>query len=231
MAAHPLSLADLARFGVLQGTEALPRTAVRGLDWPELERVLPDRGLPKGVVEIALPFGKHGAMRGGATTIALAAIRAAQASDARAWCAWISPEGAPLLYAPAVVQAGVDLERLLVVRPPLASVARTSVKASASGAFAIVVVDAMAGLGGRLGPRDKKMDGALVVRKLALAAEEQGTTTILLTNAYASRAVPWPVALRLEVERRPDAIAVRVTKDRRGAASALQSAHVVRIAS
>lgn len=228
MAALPLSLADLTRFGVLQGTEALPKAVVRGLDWPELERALPDHGLPKGVVELALPHAKSGAMKGGATTIALSAVAAAQRADARAWCAWITPEGTPLLHAPASAQAGVDLERLLVVRPPQSALARSAVKSAASGAFAILVVDAFVGLEGRLGARDKKMDGAVIVRKLALAAEEQGTTTILLTNAYASRALPWPVSLRLEVERRPDAIALRVTKDRRGSSS---SSHVVRIAS
>ena len=67
----------------------------------------------------------------------------------------------------------------------------------------------------------------MVVRKLALAAEEQGTTFLVLTSVFTSRAVPWPVALRIEVERRPEAIALRVTKDRRGRAS---SQHVVRIA-
>jgi RecA/RadA recombinase len=214
---------------VLQGTESLQRNAIRRLAWHELEHVLPDRGLPIGVVEIALPFGaSRGAMCGGATTIALSAVSAAHAESAGTWCAWINPEGAPLLHAPAAAQANVDLERLLVVRTPAISLARTAVKCAASGAFAIVVVDALAGLEGRLGLRDRKMDGSVVVRKLALAAEEQGTTTILLTSMFTSRAMPWPVALRLEVERRPDAISVRVAKDRRGSAS---SSHVVRIAS
>ena len=72
------------------------------------------------------------------------------------------------------------------------------------------------------------VDGSVIVRKLALAAEEKGVTSLVLTNAYESRETPWPVALRIEVERRPDAIAVRVTKDRRGRAA---SQHVVRVAS
>jgi hypothetical protein len=72
-----------------------------------------------------------------------------------------------------------------------------------------------------------RVDGSVIVRKLALAAEDKGTTFILLTDLFTSRAVPWPVALRLEVQRRPEAIAVRVTKDRRGRAS---SQHVVRVA-
>jgi len=240
----PSALARLASLGVAHGTSALSPDAeknVLSLDWPELERVLPDRGFPRGVVEIASPITKQGAMRGGATTIALSAIRAVHASDPRAWCAWITEAQGPPLYAPAVAQAGVDLERLLVVRPQPADLARTVVKVASSGAFDLVVIDAPAGLDGRLtiadagaktavrrtAPSRARVDGSVVVRKLALAAEEQGTTFVVLTNVFTSRAVPWPVALRIEVERRPEAIALRVTKDRRGRAS---SQHVVRVA-
>lgn len=236
-----LDPAMLARLGVLQGTGALlPERAVLELDWPELEAVLPDHGLPRGVVEIAspparpLPSAKSSAqvyLRGGATTIALAAVHAVHAHDDRAWCAWITPSEAPSLYAPAVVQAGVDLDRLLVVRPSRAALARTAIKVASSGAFDVVVTDAQGGLEGRLAtskPRStQKVDGSVVVRKLALASEEKGTTSLVLTNAYESRETPWPVALRIEVERRPEAIAVRVTKDRRGRAA---SQHVVRVA-
>lgn len=225
-----LDAAVLARFGVLTGTEALlPRTSVLSLDWPELERVLPDHGLPRGVIEIASPVTRQGAMRGGATSIALRAVRAVHQADDKAWCAWITPAETPSLYAPSVVQAGVDLDRLLVVRPEASALARAAVKVAAAGAFDLVVLDAFSGLDGRLAQKPKtRTDGAVVVRKLALAAEERGTTFVVLTNVYASRAVPWPVALRLEVERRPEAIALRVTKDRRGAAS---TQHVVRLAS
>jgi len=177
-------------------------------------------------------------MRGGATTIALSAIRAVQQHAKHAWCAWITEDSASPLYAPAVAQAGVDLERLLVARPSSADLARTVVKVGAAGAFDLVVVDAPAGLDGKLSiassevgssgrAKRTRVDGSVVIRKLALAAEEKGTTFVVLTNVYTSRAVPWPVALRLEVERRPEAIAIRVTKDRRGRAS---SQHVVRVA-
>jgi len=227
MAAVALDLdpALLERLGILQGTGAmLPSAAVLSLGWPELEKVLPDRGLPRGVTELASPpakpITKAGALRGGATSIAIAAARAVHAADARAWCAWITPSDAPSLYAPALDKEGVDLERLLVVRPPSAALARTAIKVMASGAFDLVVIDAQNGLDGRLGgPKRIKTDGSVVVRKLALASEEKGATCLVLTNAYESRATPWPVALRVEVERRPEAIAVRVTKDRRGRSS------------
>jgi len=246
------ALARLASLGVLQGTSTLGNDdasrATIPLDWPELERILPDHGLPRGVIELASPAAsaasatsatsatsvtRQGALRGGATTIALSALRAAHAASERAWCAWITDKASPSLYAPAVAQAGVDLDRLLVVRPEAQALARTVVKVAASGAFDLVVVDAASGLDGRVGPGAGKgsrsrVDGSVIVRKLALASEETGTSFLLLTNMFASRPVPWPVALRLEVERRPDAISVRVTKDRRGRAS---SQHVVRVAS
>ena len=53
------------------------------LDWPELDAALPDGGLPRGVVELAAPRAL-----GGGASIALAAVRAAHARNARAWCAW-----------------------------------------------------------------------------------------------------------------------------------------------
>lgn len=235
------TLVRLGQAGVLQGTNALaPPEAILSLDWPELERVLPDRGLPRGVIELASAGGARvskGVTRGGATTIALSAVRAVHAADERAWCAWITEASTPSLFAPAVAQAGVDLERLLVVRPSPVDLARTVVKVAASGAFDLVVVDAPAGLDGKLSlpsgatarasRSPSRVDGSVVIRKLALAAEEKGTTFIVLTNVDTARAVPWPVALRVEVERRPEAIAVRVTKDRRGRAS---SQHVVRVA-
>lgn len=251
--------------GVLEGTEALlPARSVLRLDWPELEQALPDHGLPRGVIEIAAmprvastrpvdarrkPYPES--MRGGSTSIAIAAMSATHAADDQAWCAWITPDApstrtqtgasiTPSLYAPALAKAGVDLDRLLVLRPPVQALARTVVKAAASGAFALIVIDAPDNqvwgrssaphqhVGGKnVDGGSRNEGGALVVRKLALAAEESGTTSLLLTNALSPRGTPWPVALRLEVERRPDSLSLRVTKDRRGAGS---SQHVVRLA-
>ncbi len=226
-----VDLESLARLGVVPGSFETPRSrdALLPLDWPELAKVLPDGGLPRGVIELASAQpgstraqAKHSALRGGSTSIALAAIRGIHQADERAWCAWITEDTAPSLYAPAVAKAGVDLDRLLVVRPPHSALARTAVKVTTSGAFDLVIVDAPTGL------VQKRVDETVVVRKLALAACDRGTSTILLTSAYTERSAPLPVALRLEVERRPEAISIRVTKDRRGSAS---SSHVVRLAS
>jgi len=183
------------------------------LDWPDLELVLPDGGLPQGVVELTA----HRAL-GGATSVALAAVRAGQARGQhgeralRGWCAWVDPEAT--LHAPGVVAAGVDIERMLVVQPPRSLLGRIALKLVATGAFEVVVVD-MDAVG--VHPSGASRRPEIVVRQLALAAESSDVTVLLLTDASRPRSSPWPVALRLELSR-PDStsLVVRVAKDRRG---------------
>ena len=207
--------------------EDAARTSL-ALEWPELDALLPDHGMPRGVIELTAPR-----VLGGMTSIALATVRAAQRRDARAWCAWIDPEATR--YGPGLVQCGVDLRRLFVVRPPRADVARVAVKLASAHAFDVIVVDIDPVHGATpLAPppasaartpsraraktaRNRRpWPSEVLVRKLALLADEAGTSILLLTDSTRLRAVPWPVALRLELTRRADAIAVRVAKDRRG---------------
>jgi recombination protein RecA len=131
-----------------------------------------------------------------------------------------------------VVARGVDLGRLLVVRVPRSELPRVAVKLVSSGAFEVVVIDvdpvpgtvAAARAGPRSGGGAKTARAAkpgwapeVVARKLALAAESGGTTVLLLTDASRPRAVPWPVALRVDLSRpNPRDLVVRVAKDRRG---------------
>jgi protein ImuA len=186
------------------------------LDWPELDAALPDGGLPRGVVELAAPRAL-----GGGASIALAAVRAALVRSPEAWCAWVDPEST--LYAPGVVSAGVDLARLLVVRPPRSELARIAVKVAGSRAFDVIAID-MDPLPGAIQkapsyaprPRKRAWPSEVLVRKLALLAAEGGATILLLTDSTIFRAVPWPVALRLEISRTPESISLRVAKDRRG---------------
>ncbi len=201
------------------------------LGWPEVDALLPGGGLPRGVIELSSPHAL-----GGATSVALTAIRAAHARDARAWCAWVDPEGS--LYAPGVAMAGVDLARLLVVRPPRAELGRTAVKVASARAFDVIVVDMDAPPATATSaatttalattttapatakkPRKRAWPVEVLVRKLALLAEEGGATVLLLTDAMAAatRQVPWPVAMRLELARfSPMAMSLRIAKDKRG---------------
>ncbi len=111
-----------------------PSSHALALSWTELDAVLPDGGLPRGVVELSAPRAL-----GGSTSVALAAVRAGQGRSKSAWCAWLDPEGT--LHAPGVVAAGVDLARMLVVRGPRAQLGRVAVKMVESGAFEVVVID------------------------------------------------------------------------------------------
>ncbi|MBV9950039.1 MAG: recombinase A [Myxococcales bacterium] len=235
-AAHDIQalLAQLGSRGKLRlaqdaDTKA-PAPNALALGWPELDAVLPDGGVPRGVVELAAPRAV-----GGSTSVALAAVRAGQARSTSAWCAWLDPEAT--LHAPGVVAAGVDLSRMLVVRVPRAELARVAVKMVSSGAFEVVVIDVDAIPGAATGQvphlvKRERIEKAhashtrsprrgwapeVVVRKLALAAEPNGTTVLLLTDASRARAVPWPVAMRIDLSR-PNArdLHVRVAKDKRG---------------
>jgi hypothetical protein len=199
----------LARLGPSAIKLATEETSVRArpLGWPELEAVLPDAGMPRGVVELSAPHAL-----GGATSVALALVGNVHAANARTWCAWIDPEAT--LHAPGVVAAGVDLERLLVVRAARSELARVALKVVSSGAFDVVVIDVDAVPGAAPSTPGKSFERS--VRKLALAAEPSGATVLLLTDASRPRPAPWPVSLRLELSRPgPSELAVRVGKDRR----------------
>jgi recombination protein RecA len=204
---------------------ASPGSRVLPLELPAVDAVLPGGGLPRAaVVEIASPRGLARATR-----FALAACASAQAEARRrsgddrtegAWCAWIDPGAS--LFAPGAAIAGVDLERLLVVRPPLEALARVAVRVAESRAMSAIVIDTSGIPGGSL---DSRMDRwATVVRRLALAVEDADTVVLLLTDSRAARSAPLPVAMRIELEShltrseqgQRDRVQLRVAKDRRG---------------
>ena len=181
---------------------------------PELDAVMPDGGLVRGGV-IELRAAGEGAL---GTSLALAACAQAQTEGGSStpWCAFIDPSGT--LYGPGVAAAGVNLSRLLVVRPPLAALSRVALRLAESEAFAVVVVD----LTGVVGERVSVPLGTWprVVRRLALAVEGTGHSVLLLTREADRRPLPLPVAQRLEVSRpSADKLWVRVAKDQRGRVS------------
>ncbi len=189
-----------------------------------IDEALPDGGLPRGaVVEIASPR-----MLGRATAIALRACAAFQAearlrsqgTTAGAWCAFVDPWST--LHAPAVVASGVDPTRLLVVRSPIDALSRVAVRVAESRIFGVVVVDTSSVPGVSTTPPTQvghvRLDRwGTVVRRLSLAVERTDTTVVLLTDRSAPRAMPLPVALRLEVSSTLSGlIQLRVAKDRHG---------------
>lgn len=185
----------------------------RPTGWAELDALLPDGGLPHGVVELAChSTPARAAAFAGATGIAVRAIANAHANDARSLAAWL--DSTQSLHAPGLLQNGIDVERLLVVRPEPALLGRVAVKLVGSGAFDVIVVD----LDGDHLPNRGREAPELVVRKLALAAESSGATVMLLTEPARSpkRIVPWPVAMRLDVARHEDSLSLSIPKERRG---------------
>lgn len=191
------------------------------LGFPEFDEALPDGGLPRGAVVEAVVLG--GAAL--ATSTALLACKSAQreaiATGGEApFCAFIDPTGT--LHGPGVASAGVDLERLLVIRPSVEALSRTAVRVVESQAFSVVVVD-VAGVPGA------SVDLALaswprVVRRLSLAAQESGTTVLLVTCGEARRPLPLPVAMRIELSRSgSERLSVRIAKERRGRISSPRS--------
>jgi recombination protein RecA len=143
-------------------------------------------------------------------------------SQSTPWCAFIDPSGT--LYGPGVAATGVELSRLLIVRPPLEALSRVALRLAESSAFAVVVIDLMGVVGERVAaplgtwPR--------VVRRLALAIEGAGAanSVLLLTRAADRRPLSLPVGQRIELSR-PSAerLMVRVAKDQRGRVSSPQS--------
>jgi recombination protein RecA len=182
------------------------------LGWAEFDDVLPDHGLPRGAVtELAVAGG---AALG--TSVALAAFRAAQQQMGTdvPWCAFIDPSGT--LYGPGVAQAGVLLDRLLVLRPPVESIGQVALRLARSKIFAVTVIDTVGVPGSGLRPIGL-VSWARIVRQLSLGVQGSPCVTLLLTDVLAPRPLPLPVALRLELSRPAQGrLGVRIAKDRKG---------------
>jgi hypothetical protein len=202
---------------------------VLALGLPALDEVLPQNGLLQGSVIELQVRGASGA----ATSFALCACRAAQRADrawhsqhslpaeergnesSRRWCAFIDPSAS--LFAPGIVRLGVELDRLLVVRPDIDAVERAAIRIAEAKAISLLVIDLRGALGdltvsSQRWPR--------TVRRLALAIKNLATCVLLITSAEPRQALPLPVALRLEFARASaDSFEIRVGKERSGRVS------------
>jgi recombination protein RecA len=216
--ALPAALAHLSprlvEAGALEQGAGGPDQAVP-FGFEELDRLLPDGGLLRGgVVELAIAGSGLG------TTFGLAAVRAFQRREeygfgtrVKPWCAFV--DATSTLYAPGVAASGVALERLLVVRPPAEAISRVALKLTESGVFELVVVDLLGTLGGSLEFSLARF--ARVVRRLSMAVDGTNKSVLLLTDTRVERALPLPVAQRVELTRVTiDRLSARVAKDRRG---------------
>ncbi|MSP17218.1 MAG: hypothetical protein EXR73_11535 [Myxococcales bacterium] len=128
--------------------------------WPELDELL-SGGLPRGrLIEL------RGVASSGKTALAFAT--AARASAAGQLVAWIDATGE--LHPPSAAQAGVELARLLVVRPPRTplAAARAAEILARARIFALVVLDLPAALPDRAAAR------------LRIAARDAGAALLVI---------------------------------------------------
>jgi len=164
----------------------------------DLDGRLPGGGWPVGALTEVLPATP------GIGEIGLLLPALALLSRQGRWLAWIDPPHIP--YAPALAAAGVDLSRLVTVRPagPADALwaAEQALRSGAPGAV-LMWLDPLA-------------DRAL--RRLQLAAE-RGRAWGVLFRPPRAEAVPSPAALRLAVLPAVETgLEVRVFKCRRGGA-------------
>jgi RecA/RadA recombinase len=245
-----LHLGSGARLG---DPSATPQGLPTGM--PALDAALPDGGLPRGVIELCGPSGMGRVTQVALQTCVAAQHRSDWGSagagsagpgsadpgsadpgsadpgsagatcsvDERRWCAWV--DASHSLYAPGLARAGIDLDRLLVVRPEPADIARVTVRLVNSRVFSVVVVDRAGVPGARLpSSRETGTRWSTVVRRLALAATEADTTILLLSSTAAAQRETLPTAMRLELSQpAPDRLRLAIAKDKRGRLRAPQT--------
>jgi hypothetical protein len=192
---NPALVSVLSNPAIWRGGDCAPEPAALPSGFPELDAVLPGRGWPAGALtEIVLEREGIGEIR-----LTLPALARLQAQGRH--IAWIAPPHVP--YAPALIAAGLDLARLLVVRCKSPAdqlwAYEQALRAPECGA-------AFAWLG---------LHGDRIMRRLAVAARE-GRTWGVLWRRPGQRAVAIAAPLRLALAAEGRRLAVRVLKRRGG---------------
>jgi protein ImuA len=156
----------------------------------EIDALLPGGGFPRGALaELA------GGPASGKTAVALSLFAALGGEDLAAFV-----DGRGELYPPAAAALGVDLSRLLWVRPaarpggpgsdPILGALWAAEALLGSGAFAAVAMDV---------PLPRRVRGAeAALRRLQAAAEKGGAVGLWLSGGEAGFRVP--AAIRIELE-------------------------------
>lgn len=181
--------------------------------YPKLDRCLPGGGWPQqALTEILIEQYGIGELR--LLMPALARLSSEESQlhygepSEPGWIAWVAPPFQP--YAPALQQFGIDLSRMLIVRPKDDSELLWSAEqALSSGTCAAVL----------LWP-DKLDDRAS--RRLQLAAEK-GHSWAIAFRPLTARQQPSAAALRLELESTGQGTRVHILKSRGGRPTVLDN--------
>lgn len=190
-----------------RGNVAAFTRAVVPTGFHELDRSLPGGGWPLGAVTEIFVEG-YGIGELGLLMPALVALTKESPATPKKWVAWVAPPFVP--YAPALQQHGVNLDRLLMIHPTAGNKSRwwAIEQAVRSGSSAGVLAwVAAAGAG-----RDAE---DITLRRLQLAAEDQGCWVVLFRPASA-RLARSPAALRIRVSQAPVTTRVEILKCRGG---------------
>jgi len=172
--------------------------ALAGGGWPlatVIELLLPDDGI--GELSLLLP--------------ALHTLTH-EASSSPRWVLWMTPPHT--LYPPALAQAGLSLERQLLIRATSRSDRLWTLEQALVSKRCAAIVGWVADIDGRW------------LRRLNLAAQRGDTLTVLLRPA-SSRAQHSPATLRILLERTPRGLDLEIIK-RRGGGS-LRIPHVLSV--
>lgn len=175
-----------------QGGATRGKEAVTATGFPELDHVLPADGWPgRALIEITVPYWGMGELR-----LLLPAMLRLNQQKRR--IVWIAPPYLP--YAPALINAGLNLDYVMVVDARADNISWAMERVLHTEACGMVLA----------WPRHLS---ALEARRLQLAAEAGGTTGIILHTADAK----WQAtsaALRLHIQAAADGIVVKIVKAR-----------------
>ena len=165
-----------------RGKVATVARAVIPTGFHELDRALPGGGWPLGALTEILVDG-YGIGELGLLMPALTALTKEDPAKPKKWVAWVAPPFVP--YAPALQQRGVNIDRLLMIHPTSGGKSRLWAieQAIRSGSSASVLAWVAAA-------------DDVILRRLQLAAEEQGCWVLLFRPA-STRLQRSPAALRI----------------------------------
>ncbi len=188
---------------VWRGREQLGRQAGIATGYAELDKHLPGGGWPPDALTEVLTT------RYGIGELRLLMPALAQLSNEAprqdftepGWIAWVAPPFQP--YPPALQQCGIDLSRMLIVRPKETDeILWSAEQALSSGTCAAVL----------LWPDTLDDQGS---RRLQLAAEK-GRSWAVAFRPLAARRQPSAAALRLELQSNAQGMRVHILKSRGG---------------
>jgi hypothetical protein len=186
---------------VWRGKELQTTRAAIPTGFADLDRHLPGAGWPLGVI-IEVFVDRYGIGELALFIPALVQLTKPRLGEPEKWVTWIAPPLIP--YAPALQQRGVGVERLLMIHPTK----------SAKDCVWAIEQTLRSGLSAGVLAWITAVDG-VVLRRLQLAAEEQGCWSLLFRPLDALPE-PSPAALRLRLSRQHAGLRVQICKCRGG---------------